>query len=117
MFAFIPTAKPTDRCIGNKCRGGGRRKGPFTLVGTAVGSRRGGRRIRHRALASVSPLPDAGQRTGNAAYRLRIARSLQEVLQGYRLEYLEVARHPLGTLASEEEQRYAIRKGHIDFKT
>ena len=46
----------------------------------------------------LSPLPDARQRTGNAAYRLRIGWSLQDVLRGYRLEYSEVARHPLGTL-------------------
>src|SRR2546425_670084 len=45
------------------------------------------------ARASVSPLPDAGQRTGNATYRLRIAWSLQDVLRGYRLEYSQVARH------------------------
>jgi phosphoglycerate dehydrogenase-like enzyme len=31
-------------------------------------------------LASVSPLPDAGQLTGNAAYRLCDAWSLQDVL-------------------------------------
>src|SRR2546428_9565306 len=43
--------------------------------------------------SAVSPLPDAGQRTGNAASRLRIAWSLQDVLRGYRLEYSEVARH------------------------
>src|ERR1700674_2660434 len=59
--------------------------------------RRGDRRIRHGAAASISPLPDAGQCTGNAAYRLRIAWSLQDVLRGYRLEYSEVARQPLGT--------------------
>src|SRR4029077_11206606 len=56
--------------------------------------RRGDRRIRLGAAAPVSPLPDAGQRTGNTAYRLRIARSLQDVLRGYRLEYSEVARRP-----------------------
>src|SRR2546425_3249043 len=45
--------------------------------------------------ASVAPLPHAGQRTGNAAYRLRIGWSVQDVLRGYRLEYSAVARHPL----------------------
>src|SRR5882762_3317255 len=39
--------------------------------------------------------PDAGQRTGDAAYRLRIGWSVQDVLRGYRLEYSAVARHPL----------------------
>jgi len=35
------------------------------------------------------------QRTGNTAYRLRIAWSLRDVLRGYRLEHSEVARRPL----------------------
>jgi lactate dehydrogenase-like 2-hydroxyacid dehydrogenase len=61
------------------------------------------RRIRHRAAASVSPLPDAGQPTGNAVYRLRIARSLQDVLREYRLEYPEVVRHgpPVNWIAAD----------------
>jgi hypothetical protein len=42
-----------------------------------------------------SPPPDAGQGIGNAAYRIRIAWSLQGVLRGYRLEYSEETRHPL----------------------
>jgi len=47
------------------------------------------------AAASVPPFPEAGQRARDAAYRLRLARSIQNLLRGYRLEYSEVARHPL----------------------
>ena len=51
--------------------------------------------------APVAPVPNAGQHTDNAAYRLRIARSLYDVLRGYRLEHPDVARLPLSTYSTK----------------
>src|SRR4029077_18158937 len=87
---------PFDQCVARADR---RRASFDQRVEEQANRRRGDRRIRHRAAATVSRLPDAGQRTGDAAYRLRIAWSLQDVLRGYRLEYSEVARHSSGTVA------------------
>src|SRR2546426_899044 len=84
---------PADQCVARADR---RRASFDQRVEEQANRRRGDRRIRHRAAASVLPFADAGQRTGNAAYRLRIAWSLQDVLRGYSLEYSEVARHQLG---------------------
>src|ERR1700694_2833683 len=83
---------PVDQCV---ARADHRRASFDQRLEEEANRRRGDRCIRHRAAASVSPLPDAGQRTGNAAYRLRIAWSLQDVLRGYRREYPEVARYAL----------------------
>src|SRR6202021_2724744 len=93
---------PVDQCFTRADR----RRGSFDpRVEEQANRRRGDRRIRHGAVASVSPLPDAGQRTGDAAYRLRIAWSLQDVLRGYRLEYSEVARHPFGRKGGDSRDR------------
>src|SRR3981189_1242780 len=80
-----------DQCVARADR---RRASFDQRVEEQANCRGGDRRIRHRAAASDSPLPDAGQRTGNAAYRLRIAWSLKGVLRGYRLAISESGRRP-----------------------
>src|SRR5258705_6212393 len=72
-----------DQCIARADR---RRASVDQRVAEQADRRRGDRRIRHGAAAAFSPVPDAGQRTGNAAYRLRVSWSVQDVLRGYRRE-------------------------------